>query len=270
MAMALGLCRWLAEVADPLDRNVLVVFQPAEETSGGAKAVCESGVLTRYGVDRMFGFHLWPDLAKGQIWSRSGALLASSNEVDVTFAGISSHIARWEEGRDALLAAARFATGIYGRVEGLDLLEPVLLRFGRLEAGTVRNAIAASGEVHGSLRTFAVSDRAQAMEAIAEAADEAAASVGCTATVHFSEGNPPVTNDEDLYARVAATLPDLGTIERPLLIAEDFAWYQQEVPAVFLLLGTGTGIALHADTFDFDEAVLQRGLGAYKRLVRMP
>lgn len=267
MAMALGLCCWLAAHLDELPRSVLVVFQPAEETTGGAKRVCQSGVFERYGVDRIFGFHLWPDLPEGVIASRPGALLASSNEVDVSFVGKGSHIAKWQEGRDALLAAARFVDDAYRRIEALDATEPVLLRFGQMQAGTVRNAIAAEAEVHGSLRTFSEADRAAAQAAVREAAVAVAARTGCAPSVFFSEGYPAVVNDALLFDLVARTLPELGRIEDPLLIAEDFAWYQQWLPGVFLLLGTGTGIPLHADTFDFDEGILQVGLDAYKRLV---
>lgn len=267
MAMALGLCRWLAAHRHDLPRNVMVVFQPAEETSGGALRVCQSGIFERYGVDRIFGFHLWPDLPKGAIAGKPGPLLASSNEVDVTFEGKGAHIAKWQEGHDALLATTRFVERTYGRVESLASAEPVLLRFGTMRAGTVRNAIAASSEVHGSLRTFDVADRNTAMGAIEAVASESAAAGGCTAKTHFSKGNPPVVNDPQLFESIRAALPHLEAVGQPLLIAEDFAWYQRQLPGVFLLLGTGTGIPLHADTFDFDEAVLQVGLDAYKQLV---
>lgn len=267
MAMALVLCRWLAVHRDELERNVLVVFQPAEETSGGARRVCESGVFERYGVDRIFGFHLWPDLPQGVVASRAGALLSSSNEVDVAFEGRGSHIAKWQEGRDALLCATRFVGNVYARVETLDAIEPVLLRFGALQAGTVRNAIAASSEVHGSLRTFAEKDCAAAMEAVVGAANVAADGLGCTASVHFSHGNPAVVNDAELFRMVQKAVPSLHDVSEPLLIAEDFAWYQQRLPGVFLLLGTGTGIPLHANTFDFDGSVLQVGLDVYKSLL---
>ena len=96
-----------------------------------------------------------------------------------------------------------------------------------------------------------------------------AARLGCAAEVRFSEGYPPVTNDEALFGLVASAVPGLVGLAEPLLIAEDFAWYQRYLPGVFLLLGTGTGTPLHSDAFDFDEAVLMRGLEIYERLVRI-
>ena len=150
-----------------------------------------------------------------------------------------------------------------------ELDEPCLLRFGRLEAGTVRNAIADAARAEGSLRVFsdAMFDRARA--AVAALAENAARTEGCTAEISFSEGYPPVVNDAALFSAVTAALPGLGHVDEPLLIAEDFAFYQRALPGVFLLLGTGTGVPLHADAFDFDERVLLAGVDAYRRLMLM-
>jgi len=272
MAMVLALASWTAEHVDELPRNILLVFQPAEETTGGANVVCKSGIFAEHHADRIFGFHLWPSLPAGQIASRPGALLAASNETDVRFLGRASHIARAEEGADALLAAARFLGAAYDHVDERSraAAEPALLKFGRAQAGEVRNQIAAEALLEGSLRTFSIAMRDELQADVGRLAAEAAASCGCTAEVAYSAGYPPVINDTALFALAADALPGLSWVEEPLLISEDFAWYQQWLPGVFLLLGTGTGIPLHASTFDFDESVLTAGLAAYQRLVMMP
>lgn len=280
MAMALGAAAWVDRVmagrepgarAEDLPRNVLLVFQPAEETTGGARVVCESGVFGRVGATRIFGFHLWPDLPAGALASRPGPLLARSSETTVSFHGRSSHIARWQEGADALAAATRFvpsAEAMCGRLSR-EKGEPCLLRFGRLEAGTVRNAIAGEARAEGSLRVFSDEMFDRARGALRTLAEGAARTEGCTVDVTFSEGYPPVDNDAELFSLVERALPEMGRVEEPLLIAEDFAFYQRCLPGAFLLLGTGTGIALHADRFDFDERVLLAGVEAYRRLLRM-
>ena len=163
MAMALAAATWVDRVARGADavvragqlpRNILFVFQPAEETTGGAKRVCESGVFERYRVARIFGMHLWPDLPAGSLASRPGPLLARSSETTITFHGVSSHIAKWRDGRDALGAAARFVVGSKWLSRKLEQDEPFLLRFGHMTAGTVRNAVAGQARVEGSLRVF--------------------------------------------------------------------------------------------------------------------
>lgn len=278
MAMALGAARWVDRVlagkvqgvsADMLPRNVLVVFQPAEETTGGAKRVCDSGVFQRLGATRIFGFHLWPDLPEGVLASRPGPLLARSSETTAVFHGRSAHIARWREGHDAVGAAARFVVGAKWLSRRLEQDEPCTLRFGHVVGGTVRNAVAGEATVEGSLRVFSDAMFDRARKEVGALAQTAADEEGCTFDLTFSEGYPPVINDAGLFARVRSALPGLAELPEPLLIAEDFAFYQQDIPGVFLLLGTGTGIPLHADTFTFDERVLARGLEAYRRLLLM-
>ena len=151
-----------------------------------------------------------------------------------------------------------------------ELEEPCLLKFGHMVSGEVRNQISAHTRLEGSLRTFSLEMGARIRRELPRLAEEAAGREGCGAEVLFSEGYPPLTNDPALFSLAGGALPKLATVGSPLLITEDFSWYQQWLPGLFMLLGTGTGIPLHASTFDFDEGVLMRGLEAYERLVRIP
>ena len=267
MAMVLALAELLERRFDELGESVLLVFQPAEETTGGARLVCESGVLERLRVRRIFGFHLWPDLPRGVVASRAGGLLAASSETTVTFSGVASHIAKAEQGRDSLEAGCRFLARAYDRMARLRTEEPCVLKFGRMASGEVRNQLSARTVLEGSLRTLSLGMGERCRAEVTAIARQCAEEAGCTVGVRFSEGYPPVVNDAGTYAQVRASLPYLQELPEPLLIAEDFAWYQQWVPGVFLLLGTGTGIPLHADTFDFDEGILARGVETYLRLL---
>lgn len=269
-AMLLGLARRLSRDPQRLRRSALLVFQPAEEEQGGSLSVCESGVLERCGVDRIFGMHLWPGLATGVIASRAGTLFAAGNEVDVGFSGTPVHIARHEEGSDALEAAARFLTASYRAVDGLSREERLVLRFGCGQGGQVRNQVAGEALLSGSLRTLSDGMRARAMDEVRRVADEEAAAVGCTSHVSFSQGNPPVNNDARLLQVAREALPDLAPVSLPSYTTDDFAWYQRRMPGVYLLLGTGESACLHSDRFDFDESVLVTGLCAYERLSLLP
>ena len=245
------------------------MFQPAEETTGGARIVCESGVFERYHADRIFGFHVWPDLPAGVVATRPGALLARASETHVTIHGTSSHIAKSADGNDALLAGAHFLTGVEALMAELSGEEPCLLKFGLMQSGTVCNAISAETKVAGSLRVFSdeMFDRARA--GVEERLADACATYGCTYDLDFAEGYPPVTNDAALYDLAKSALGDtLELVPEPLLIAEDFAFYQRHLPGLFMLLGTGTGIPLHSDEFRMDEDVLVRGLETYRALLR--
>ena len=91
---------------------MLLIFQPAKETDGGARLICETGLLERYHVLRIFGLHLWPDLPAGELFTRSGSLMAKSSEVNVEVTGKSAHISRAKEGADALWAGAIVSASI--------------------------------------------------------------------------------------------------------------------------------------------------------------
>lgn len=270
MAMLLGLAHHLVACADELPRSVLLVFQPAEETTGGARIVCESGIFRKVHADRIFGFHLWPDLPKGTLASKPGPLLAGSHETDVTFLGKASHIAKADQGADALSAACRFQRAAADLLEERRAVEPCILKFGRMEAGSVRNQIADTAKLEGSLRIFSDEMDTRLQDEVKDLAARAAEDERCTSEVHFSQGYPPVTNDSGLFQKALAALPELELLPEPLLIAEDFAWYQRYLPGVFLLLGTGEKTPLHAADFNFDESILTVGLSAYERLIRMP
>lgn len=270
MSMVLGLAHHLADTFDELPRSVLLVFQPAEETTGGADFICKSGVFEQYAVDRIFGFHLWPDLPLGTVCGRPGPLLAATSEATFTFHGKATHIAKAADGADSLEAGMRFILDAYDYMAEQARREPCLFKCGLLQSGQARNVISSRTYIEGSLRTYSDEMTVNAKHDIGELARKRAAEAGCTVDVDFTEGYPPVVNNEALYELAAGALPDLQTLPEPLLIAEDFAFYQRHVPGVFLLLGTGTGIPLHADTFNFDERVLQAGLATYKKLVRIP
>ena len=309
MAMALAAARYvdteLRERPGGLPRNVLFVFQPAEETTGGAKLVCESGVFERYGADRIFGFHVWPDLPAGAVASCPGPMLARSSETHARILGRSTHIAKTYglaagDLHDALLAAARFVVGARWLSRSLCQDEPVVVNFGQLEAGTVCNVVAGEARLAGSLRVFSDGMFERAKAGLEEKLAEACEGVGCTYEIDFAEGYPPVANDPALFELAAGVVPELVRVDEPLLIAEDFSFYQRHMPGVFFLLGVGSSAyagpgrgtrtvptvdgplelpegslgcadsALHTDTLMFDERILLRGLSVYKRLVHLP
>lgn len=269
MAMVLELAQYVASVKDRLKKNVLLVFQPAEETTGGAQFICQSGVFAQKNVKAIYGFHLWPDLPLGQPVTRPGPLLAASCEVTVDIEGKSTHIAKSEDGADALLAASRFVVGAEKILDDLHAAEGpwCTLKFGLLQAGTVRNAIAAHAHLEGSLRVFSESAFKMGRDRLNALGEQIDKDLGVKVHVDAPEGYPPVVNDEKLFEDAKKRLPSLEMLPKPLLIAEDFAYYQRTLPGLFILLGTGTGIPLHSDRFNFDEKVLEKGVEIYKHFI---
>lgn len=267
-AMALALASYASAHRTELPRNVLFLFQPSEETTGGAEKLCNTGILEQYRAARVFAMHLWPKLEAGKIYSRPGPIMARSNEVTVTITGKSVHIGRASEGIDALAAGADYLLRAYAMVKDLPGTEPAVLRFGKMTSGRVRNAVSGKTLLEGSLRTFRDETQALCREGLEKIGREIASETGCGAEVYLNEGYPAVWNHEELFGKVRSHLDELRELEAPTLTAEDFSFYQQRVPGLFFLLGAGDTAELHSPEFCFDdEKILPEGLKFLKRLL---
>ena len=266
MAMLLELARRVDGMES--DRNYLLIFQPAEETSGGAHDICQTGILAEKKVEALFGMHLWPGLSKGEIFSRANEMMSRSCEITIDIEGKSAHIAQPEHSLDAL----RAGLDILNRAREIEAAQPPesfrVLRFGRMESGTARNALSARTHIEGSLRAFQDEIFFAMRGALQRAADEVAAATGCRVTLTASEGYPAVMNPPALCEQVRAAGIEYRELERPAMTTEDFSWYQRCVPAMFFFLGLGDTPALHAANFDFDESVLDAGADLLENLAR--
>lgn len=264
MAIALELARRL-DAKKALGCNVLLVLQPAEETIGGAKPLCDSGVFQRYGVEAIFGLHVWPGLEAGVAHTRKGPLMSRVSEMTVDIHGRSAHIGKPWEAIDALEAGTEF----YRQARALERSLPKdvqrILNFGKMESGTVRNIISGHTRLEGTLRTYddAVFDHLHAsLLAIAAQVEQ---QFGCTVDLRFTEGYPAVINDAALVEKVKSMV-SFRELEEPTMISEDFSCYQQILPGVFFFLGVGDAPALHSCNFDFDESILSKGADFFETL----
>ena len=264
MAILLELARRLSGRKD-MRYNVLLVFQPAEETTGGAKDICATGIFTRHKVRAIFGLHLWPGLEAGIIASRMNEMMARPCEIKVDIYGKSAHIAKAQEGRDALAAGAE----LYRRAVSMERALPKkvyrLLKFGKFESGTVCNAISEHTHMEGSLRAFQDETFFALRAGLVSIGKDIERSTGCTVNIYMNDGYPAVMNPEDLYKTVRRAV-GFFELPEPSMIAEDFSWYQKKLPGLFFFLGTGDSPALHADDFDFDESILIKGADFFEEL----
>lgn len=269
-AMTLALAEYASKHRQELPRNVLFLFQPSEETTGGAERLCETGVLEQYRAARVFAMHLWPKLEAGEIYSRPGPIMARSNEVTVTLTGKSAHIARAAEGVDALTAGADYLRRAYAMMGGLPGPEPSVLHFGKMVSGSVRNAVSGKTVLEGSLRTFRDETQALCHQGLENIGREISAETGCGVEVYLNQGYPAVWNHEELFETACSALEEIHLLDAPTLTAEDFSFYQKRVPGLFFLLGTGDTAELHSPEFCFDDTqVLPRGLEFLKRLLML-
>ena len=264
MAIALELARRL-NGKQGMKRNVLILFQPAEETTGGAKDLCDTGIFTLYNVEAIFGLHLWPGVEAGAIYSRRNEMMSRSCEVKVDITGRSAHIAKAQEGIDAMAAGVVF----YQKARAMEQALPEnvfrILNFGKFQSGAVCNAVSGSTRLEGTLRAFQDEIFFSLQDGLRAIGAQVEKSTGCTVTVSLGDGYPAVMNPPELYDWVRAMVP-FWELEAPSMITEDFSWYQRSLPGLFFFLGTGNGPALHSDNFDFPEEILRRGADFFEKI----
>ena len=264
MAILLELARRLSEKKS-LSHNILLVFQPGEESPGGAKKICQTGIFEKYGVSAIFGLHLWPGLEKGCVFSRRKELMSRSSEVNVDIYGKSAHIAKASEGLDAVFAGTEFYRRAMAMEQALPQETYRLLKFGKFHSGTARNALSDHTHIEGSLRAFQDEVFEMMRDNLFAIASGVEAETGCTVKISMSDGYPAILNPDDIFERVKA-VAEFQELAEPSMTSEDFSWYQRYVPGMFFFLGLGDTPALHADNFSFDETILAKGADFFENL----
>lgn len=269
MAMVLALADYVNE--HDLPYNILLVFQPSEETIGGAKEICESGIFQKYHTRFIFGIHLWPFAAPGEILTKPGVFMSRYSKMTIDVSGKSVHATDPKRGINALLAACSFVDRIYEghkamEAEAKTMEENTILCVGKIESGTTFNIISDKTYMEGTIRAFDEERFRRVQDMVENTARQITEKTKATFSIAYSEGYPVVRNHEGLYEKIRKSL-QLTELKEPLLISEDFAFYGEEAPSILFLLGTGTGIPLHSNNFDFDETILSEGLNLYITLI---
>jgi hippurate hydrolase len=275
MSMLLGLADYLKDKQTLLQENVLLLFQPAEESVGGARRICETHLLQEKSVESIFGIHLYPEIEEGIIASKSGEFMASANLIQIEVFGRSSHGAMPELGVDSNLILSKIMIDLQTiQTRNVSPLERTIITFGLMEGGTVRNTISGYAKMKGSIRTFSTTTFNTIKERILKLAKGYETMYDCKVVVDIDEGYLSVHNHEELYKEFKNDLEDFTFIEleKPLMIAEDFSFYQRETKGVFYYIGTrneldGYTHPLHSSQFNFNIKVLEIGLQTYITLL---
>ena len=258
----------LLELARRIDRtgnlpcNVLLVFQPAEETTGGAKAICRTGIFQQLGVQYIFALHLWPGLEKGKLFSKPGFLMSRCAGLEVVFTGKGGHIAAPHPGCDALDACCRF----YSSANYISSADSFVLKFGKLSGGTAGNILCKKAELSGSLRTYEEETEQSIRAALTNLCSQIAKQTGCRGEIFFQQGYPAVYNDPVVWKKTQKIYP-VKLLDRALWAGEDFSYYQQAVSGVYVLPGVGETPPLHSPLFCFDESILSIGADFFEKLL---
>ncbi len=254
--------------------TVHLVFQPAEEGYGGARAMLEGGLLERFPMDRIFGLHNWPGLAAGTVAVHGGGgvgapVMAAGSRVRITLEGHAGHAAMPHLTRDPVLAAAHLLVALQSVVSRTtDPLDSAVLSICRIEGGAAENQIPQRATLAGTFRSHRPAVHQAMEETMRRLTEGIAQGFGMQSTLDLRIGIGPVINhaaEADMAAQAAL---DAGLALRrdlpPSMASEDFGAFLQQRPGAFVWVGNGPsdgGRELHNPHYDFDDAILPATAG---------
>jgi hippurate hydrolase len=271
--MLLGAARYLAETRNFAGEAVLI-FQPAEESGVGARAMIADGLMERFGITEVYGMHNMPGVPVGQFAIRPGSIMAAADWFTVEIEGKGSHAARPNESIDTLYVAALTVTALQAIVaRNVDPIDSAILSVTQISAGNTFNVIPQTATLKGTIRSFDTKVRDLVHARFAEIVNGVAAMHGARAVIDIRQGSTATVNHDEqtlLAAEAAAgivgeTLVDQAVV--PCTASEDFGLMLEARPGAFIFIGNGDSAGLHHPKYDFDDASLPIGASYWARLV---
>ncbi len=275
----LGCAKVLAENKDKLSSDVVFIFQPAEETLGGAQSLLSEGLLGGLDIEKIFALHTWPDIPAGCIGVKKDAFMASSDSVDIEITGQAGHGAHPHRSIDAIVIAAHVISALQTVVaREIAPVDSAVLSFGKISGGQARNIIAGKVLLEGTARSLTAETRKILAESIERITVNTAKALKGNAKINYQAGTPPLQNNGNLVEEViAAANQTLGGdkihyLTMPSMGSEDFSFYLEKYPGCLFRLGTGNDqpaskLALHNPQIIFDEASIITGVKVLTQLV---
>ena len=275
-AILLGAAKVLAQCQDQLRAPVVVLFQPAEERLGGARAVLREGFFNKYNIGEIYGLHLWPQVPKGKVGMKVGAVMAGSIDFKLKLLGQPAHAAEPQNSVDAIVAGA----AIVGALQAIPsrFINPGV-------CGGLCGYISCRGDckyyprrsrAHRHCQNSLPHVYQQLPQLLERVIENTAAVYGAKVDLQIKEGYPVTMSEPESVALLERVVTEnLGEdgvyqLERCFMSSEDFSYYLEEVPGAYFFLGTGPERKLHQPTFDFDEDLLAVGAEVWQELPSLP
>src|SRR5215470_6466325 len=272
-AMLLGAARYLAETRN-FAGTAVMIFQPAEEGGGGARAMIQDGLLDRFGVEEVFGMHNYPGLPVGTFAIRPGPLMAAADRLIIEIEGKGGHAARPHLSIDTVLVGAQIINQIQSIVaRNIDPLQAAVISMCVFQAGTTDNVIPQTALLRGTARSFDPDVRDTLEQRLRDVVEGTARLYGATAKLTYRR-DYPVTRNHDRQTAFAASVAgevvggaQVDTAIAPVMGAEDFSFMLEARPGAFIFVGNGESAGLHHPAYNFNDEVIPVGTSYWVRLV---
>jgi amidohydrolase len=285
-AILMGVAEILSGMKDQLSGTVKFIFQPAEEGApageeGGAALMLKEGAFENPKPDAVFGLHVMAIAGNvGEITYRPGGAMASADLLRITVKGRQTHGAIPWGGVDPIVVASQIVLGMQTIVSRqIDITKaPAIVTIGSIHGGVRNNIIPDEVQMEGTIRAFSPETQDEMHRRIRLTAESIAQSAGATAKVEITRQYPVTFNNPALTERMLPTLqrvagPNNVSIQSPVTGAEDFSFFAQKAPGLFIFLASNkkgmdptTAPVNHSPLFEVDEGVLPLGVRALANL----
>jgi amidohydrolase len=271
-AMLLGAAKYLAETRN-FAGTAIVIFQPAEEGGAGALAMVKDGLISRFGIQEVYGMHNYPGLPIGQFAIRPGPIMAAADHLQIEIEGKGGHAARPHLSIDTILVGAQMINQLQSIVaRNIDPLESAVVSVCMFQAGHTDNVIPQHALLRGTARSLTPVVRELLHKRIGEVVEGTARLYGASAKVTYTNGYPVVVNHERQTAFAADVAREISGKDKvdidvaPVMGAEDFAFMLAERPGAFIFVGNGDSAGLHHPAYDFNDETIPVGTSYWVRL----
>lgn len=271
MTIALGALFQLA--SQPIDDDVVFIFQPAEEGPGGALPMLESELFAEFRPDYIFALHISPELPVGIVSSRAGLLFANTSELFLDFKGKGGHAAYPHMTDDMVVAASTFVSQLQQIVSRrVDPIESAVVTIGKITGGTVQNVIAEHARIEGTIRTANASTINKIKTEIELFVKGFEQSHHCEISIDYGSNYYQVYNTKayvDQFKQIIQSSEKAKWLEASAaMTGEDFGYFLRDIPGFMFWLGVDSAYGLHHSKLNPNESALEVGMHVVEQTIR--
>ena len=271
--MLLGAAKYLCETRN-FSGKVALIFQPAEESGGGARVMCEEGIMDKFGIDEIYGIHNDPSTPLGYFKTCTGASMAAADDFSINIFGKGGHAAEPEGTKDSIIAGVQLIQSIQTiSSRNLSALDRVVISITQFHSGTTHNIIPNEAYINGTVRTLSKQSQSLVVKRLEELCKGHSLSFGGEIELTYNYGYPPTVNHEEqtkIAGSVAKEIVGEKNVEmnaNPIMASEDFSYMTEKRPGCYLHVGQGVGTSVHNPEYDFNDELSPIGASFFAKLI---
>ncbi|AKO91545.1 N-acetyldiaminopimelate deacetylase [Priestia filamentosa] len=270
MSIGLGLLTYVVE--NPIEDNMVFIFQPAEEGPGGAEPMLKSEEMLEWKPDIILALHIAPEYPVGTVATKPGLLFANTSELFIDLKGRGGHAAYPHLTNDMVVASCSLVTQLQSIVaRNVDPLDSAVITVGKITGGTVQNVIAENARIEGTIRTLSPEAMQKVKHRIEAIVKGIETGYECKATIDYGAMYHQVYNDENLakeFMDFIQTDEEMSLVHcKEAMTGEDFGYMLKEIPGVMFWLGVDSENGLHHSKLLPNEEAIEKAISLLSRYV---